>query len=63
MAKILKNNGSIDIIFAALIEATGNNTRLLAEIEDCRFTSFEESIVKLCEFYRENIDMIDDALL
>lgn len=44
-------------------EYTGDNTRMLTEIEDCRFTGFEESIAKLCEFYQENISKIDADIL
>lgn len=44
-------------------EYTGNNERLLSEIGEFKFTGFEESIRKLCEFYKENIDMIDERKL
>ena len=40
-------------------EYTGNNERLLTEVGNIQFTGFKESIKKLCEFYRSNIDMID----
>lgn len=42
---------------------TGDNTRLLAELGNYRFTGFEESISKLCEFYKEHIDEIDESKL
>ena len=44
-------------------EYTGNNERLLAELGDYRFTDFRESIVQLCRYYKENIDMIDEEKL
>lgn len=44
-------------------EYTGNNERLLAEIGNYEFTSFRESIDKLCEYYKTNIDEIDEERL
>lgn len=44
-------------------EYTGNNERLLAEIGDYQFTGFQESIKSLCQYYRNNIDEIDEAKL
>lgn len=44
-------------------EYTGNNERLLEEVGNIQFTGFRESIQQLCEFYRANIDMIDDDKL
>ena len=44
-------------------EYTGDNTRLLAEIGDYQFTDFRESIGELCEYYKDNIDMIDETKL
>lgn len=44
-------------------EYTGDNTRLLEELGNYRFTGFEESISKLCEFYKEHIDEIDESKL
>lgn len=44
-------------------EYTGNNERLLAEIGDYKFTDFYESIEKLCGYYKENIDAIDEKKL
>ena len=43
-------------------EYTGDNLRLLSEIGDFQFTGFEESIYKLCEYYKANIDMIDENM-
>ena len=40
-------------------EYTGNNARLLQEMGEYQFTEYQESIKKLCEFYKSNIDMID----
>lgn len=44
-------------------EYTGDNTRLLEELGNFRFTGFEESISELCEFYKEHIDQIDESQL
>lgn len=44
-------------------EYTGDNTRLLEELGNYRFTGFEESISKLCDFYKEHIDEIDESKL
>lgn len=44
-------------------EYTGNNERLLEEAGNIQFTEFRESIQQLCEFYKANIDMIDDDKL
>lgn len=44
-------------------EYTGDNTRLLEELGNYRFTGFEESISKLCEFYKEHINEIDESKL
>ena len=45
------------------LEYTGNNERLLEEIGDFQFTSFEESIRKLCDYYKEHLDEIDETKL
>ena len=45
------------------LEYTGNNERLLNEIGDYQFSEFEESIQSLCEFYKLNIDKIDEKRL
>lgn len=39
-------------------EYTGNNERLLAEIGNYPFTGFKESIERLCEYYKININEI-----
>lgn len=44
-------------------EYTGNNNRLLTEIGNIQFTEYEESIQKLCEFYKFNFNMIDEHKL
>lgn len=44
-------------------EYTGDNSRLLEELGDFQFTSFEDSIKQLCEYYKENIDQIDASKL
>ena len=44
-------------------EYTGDNSRLLEEIGDFQFTSFEDSIKQLCEYYKENINQIDASKL
>lgn len=44
-------------------EYTGDNTRLLEELGNYRFTGFEESISKLCDFYKEHIEEIDESKL
>lgn len=44
-------------------EYTGNNKRLLKEIGDFPFTGFQESICRLCEFYKAQIHMIDESKL
>lgn len=40
-------------------EYSGNNERLLNEIGEIQFTSYEKSIEELCEYYRNNIYFID----
>lgn len=40
-------------------EYSGNNERLMEEIGEYQFTGYWESIVKLCKYYKENIDLID----
>jgi len=42
---------------------TGSNERLLQELGMFQFTSFEESIQKLCSYYREHLREIDVAKL
>ena len=42
-------------------EYTGSNERLLKEIGLYPFTGFAESIQELCEYYRKNIDAIDES--
>lgn len=44
-------------------EYTGNNERLMKELGDYTFTGFKESVAKLCDFYRKNMEMIDDVKL
>lgn len=44
-------------------EYTGDNTRLIKELGDYKFTGFEESVSELCEFYKEHIDEIDESKL
>ncbi len=44
-------------------EYTGNNERLIGEIGNYQFTGFEESIYQLCEYYKDNIDSIDEKKL
>lgn len=41
-------------------EYSGNNERLLNEIGNYQFTGFKKSITSLCEYYKANIDMIDE---
>ena len=45
------------------LEYTGNNERLLNEIGDYTFTSYEESIAELCNYYKSNINLIDENKL
>lgn len=44
-------------------EYTGDNSRLLEELGNYRFTGVEESISILCEFYKEHINEIDESKL
>ncbi len=44
-------------------EYTGNNNRLLNEMGTYHFTRFEQSIPILCNFYKNNLDMIDETKL
>lgn len=44
-------------------EYTGSNERLLAEVGECQFTDFMESIRVLADYYRENINCIDESLI
>ena len=44
-------------------EYTGNNERLLSEMGKFKITDYEESIEKLCYYYKENIDSIDEKKL
>lgn len=44
-------------------EYTGNNQRLLNEIGSFQFTAFEDSIRILVEYYKENLNYIDERLL
>ena len=44
-------------------EYTGNNERLLNEIGNFQFTTFEDSIRILGKYYKENLDRIDETLL
>lgn len=44
-------------------EYTGNNERLLNEIGNFKFTGYKESIEELCEFYKDNINSIDENKL
>lgn len=45
------------------LEYTGDNNRLLKELKDYSFTSFEESIHSLCDYYREHMDVIHEEYL
>lgn len=40
-------------------EYSGSNSRLLEEIGEYKFATFRDSISKLCDYYRANIEMID----
>ena len=44
-------------------EYTGNNERLLAEIGGYQFMEFQKSIKSLCQYYKANLDRIDEAKL
>lgn len=44
-------------------EYTGCNRRLKDEMGEITFAGWDETIRKLCEYYRENIEMIDADLL
>lgn len=44
-------------------EYTGNNERLLKEIGEYHFTDYRSAISQLCEYYRENIALIDEDKL
>lgn len=44
-------------------EYSGNNERLLNEMGGYRFAEFGGSIQRLCEYYKDNIDIIDEKLL
>ena len=44
-------------------EYSGNNSRLLKEMGEFKFTSFEKSISILCEYYKGIIDTIDETKL
>lgn len=44
-------------------EYTGDNTRVLAEIGDYQFTSFQESTEQLCQYYKDNVGIIDENRL
>lgn len=44
-------------------EYTGNNERLKNEMGGYPFTGFRESVTRLCDFYRENMDMVDEMKL
>lgn len=44
-------------------EYSGNNKRLLTEMDKFQFTGYEASIKALCNYYKENIDLIDETLL
>ena len=44
-------------------EYTGNNSRLVTEMGEFAFTSFEVSVKSLCAYYRANLDKIDEAKL
>lgn len=44
-------------------EYTGNNERMIDEIGEYPFIEYQKSIVKLCEYYRENINLIDAGRL
>lgn len=44
-------------------EYTGDNSRMLEEVGDYKFTGFEDSIRQLCKFYKNNLDKIDESKL
>ena len=44
-------------------EYTGSNNRLMSEIGTYQFTRLEESVHTLCEFYKDNLDLIDESKL
>ena len=44
-------------------EYSGNNSRLLKEMGEFQFTSFEKSISILCDYYKDIIDTIDETKL
>lgn len=44
-------------------EYSGNNERLLNEMGKFQFTAYDDTIRLLGDFYRENINLIDEALL
>lgn len=44
-------------------EYTGNNNRLMMEMGDLQFTGFHESIQELCQYYKANLDAIDEKKL
>lgn len=44
-------------------EYTGDNERLLREIGDFHFNGMKESIRKLCDYYKDNIDIIEEEKL
>lgn len=44
-------------------EYSGNNQRLLAEMGAYQFAGFRESIESLCQYYKTNLDIIDEAKL
>ncbi|MCM1266519.1 MAG: NAD-dependent epimerase/dehydratase [Bacteroidales bacterium] len=44
-------------------EYTGDNGRLLTEIGNFHYTDFHTSLEKLCQFYKENLNMINESEL
>jgi len=44
-------------------EYSGNNERLLNEMGKFQFTAYDDTIRLLGDFYRENINLIDETLL
>lgn len=44
-------------------EYTGDNSRLLMEMGDVKFTDFQETIERLCQYYKTNLDLVDEKKL
>lgn len=68
IAKIVKeiSNKNLEIKIAKKgngLEYTGNNERLVSEFKEVKFTKIKDAIVKLYEYYEQNINLIDKNLL